>query len=53
LQLAHELSEEECLGYFPVLITSMLLILGEDKDKQIKENRIRDAKKALDALQKI
>lgn len=43
----HELEEQECLQYFPVIKEMMLLILEEDLEKKRKDEHIR---KTLEAL---
>lgn len=43
----HELSEEECLKYFPVLRELMFLVLEEDLEKKRKVEHLNKAEKAL------
>jgi hypothetical protein len=45
----HELSEEECLSYFPVIKTGIELILDEKLEADLKRGRLLEAKKAIDA----
>jgi predicted RNA-binding Zn-ribbon protein involved in translation (DUF1610 family) len=50
----HELSEEECLNYFPAMKTGIELILDEKVEADSKKVRLIEAKKAIDvSLRKI
>lgn len=46
----HELSEEECRNYFPIMKTAIELILDEKLALLIKEAKSKDLKKSLDAI---
>jgi hypothetical protein len=43
----HELSEDECLSHFDLLLTSIELILGEKLERKEKQKKIHEAKSAL------
>ncbi|MHB8651629.1 MAG: hypothetical protein ACYC8S_00625 [Minisyncoccota bacterium] len=43
----HELSEEECLAYFPALKLSIILILDQRIEEDVKSKRDADTKKAV------
>jgi hypothetical protein len=46
----HELSEKECLAVFPIVKTGIELILDEKIEKQERERKINEAKKAIQSL---
>lgn len=45
----HELSEKECLDYFPLMKTGIELILEEKVEEDLKKTRLFEAKKAINA----
>lgn len=46
----HELSEKECLEYYPVIKVSIELILDEELQKKEREIKIRETKKGIDRI---
>ncbi len=47
----HELDEEACLGFFPVLRESIIVILEEDQQAKQKANKQAELEKAIGAYQ--
>lgn len=45
----HELTEEECLNYFPAMKAGIELILDEKVEENLKKARLSEAKKAIEA----
>ena len=46
----HELEDEQCLAFFPILKASILIILEEDKKKQEEINRQKELERAIQSL---
>ena len=46
----HELSEEECLGYFDIMRTSIEMILDQRLEMQQKERKEKEVEKQLNAI---
>ena len=50
-QGVHELTEDECLSYFPVLKLSIELILDRKIEEEAKSKRAKDVKAQLQEVQ--